>query len=108
MSIYLFNRRTFLIGSLALGLALISISATQAADRASGKSAPSVSTRDVGNVAASAVEDTLKACLSRIPRDASIDQRLISETSCNRDEMDRKVIQAVPETEYASANRRKE
>ena len=108
MSIYLFNRRTFLVGSLALGLALFSISATQAAAQASGKSAPSVSTRDVGNVAAGAVEDTLNACLSRIPTDASTGQRLIAETSCHRDEMDRKIIQAVPETEYASVNRRKE
>lgn len=108
MSIYLFNRRTFLIGSLALGLALIGLPATQATDQLSGKAASSVSTRDVGNVAAGAVEDTLKACLSRIPTDASTGQRLIAETSCQRDEMDRKVIQAVPETEYASVNRRKE
>jgi hypothetical protein len=32
----------------------------------------------------------------------SIGQRMIAETSCHRDEMDRKVIQAVPETDYAS------
>jgi len=51
---------------------------------------------------AGALKDTLKACLSRIPKDASISQRMIAETSCHRDETDRKVIQVVPETEYAS------
>jgi hypothetical protein len=105
MSPFLFNRRTFLVASLAFGLALMAwlpALPTQAADQASEKSASSVSTQDAGKVAAGAVKDTLKACLSRIPKDASIDQRMIAETSCHRDETDRKVIQVVPETEYAS------
>lgn len=105
MSPFLFNRRTLLVASLAFGLALMAwlpALPTQAADQASGKSDSSVSTRDVGNVAAGALKDTLKACLSRIPKDVSISQRMIAETSCHRDETDRKVIQGVPETEYAS------
>lgn len=105
MSTFPLNPRTILVASLAFGLALMAwlpVLPTQAADQASKKSAASVSARDAGHVAAGAVEDTLKACLSRIPKDASTGQRMIAETSCYRDETDRKVIQAVPETEYAS------
>ena len=105
MSPFLFNRRTILVASLVFGLALMAwfpVLPTQAADQASGKSPSSASTRDAGKVAAAAVKDTLKACMSRIPKDASIDQRMTAETSCHRDEMDRKEIRVVPETEYAA------
>ncbi len=40
--------------------------------------------------------DTLEACLARIPRDASAGQRMFAEESCQRDEQNRKAIQAVP------------
>ncbi|MGH7259336.1 MAG: hypothetical protein ACREI9_01485 [Nitrospiraceae bacterium] len=43
-----------------------------------------------GSIAAGSVEDTLKACLSRIPSDASEGQRLIAEKSCERDQANRK------------------
>lgn len=105
MNSFLFNRRTILVASLAFGVALMAwlpALPAQKADQASGKSPSSASTRDAGKVAAAAVKDTLKACLSRISKDASIDQRITAETSCHRDEMDRKEIQVVPETEYAS------
>jgi len=41
-------------------------------------------------VAAGAVEDTLSACMSRIPSDASSGQRMLAEKSCERDEAARK------------------
>ena len=44
----------------------------------------------VPGVAAGAVEDTLQACMARIPRDASIGQRMMAEQGCWRDESDRK------------------
>ncbi|HEX5646616.1 MAG TPA: hypothetical protein VFX56_06570 [Nitrospira sp.] len=47
-------------------------------------------------IAAGAVEDTLKACMARIPKDASIGQRMVAEQSCGRDESDRKPFLAVP------------
>jgi hypothetical protein len=47
-------------------------------------------------IAAGAVEDTLKACMARIPKDASLGQRMIAEQSCGRDESDRKPFLAVP------------
>jgi len=59
---------------------------TQAAEPSNG----------LGIVASGAVEDTLPACLARIPKDASAGQRLIAEQSCKRDEGARESIQAVP------------
>ena len=47
-------------------------------------------------IAAGAVEDTLKACMARIPKDASIGQRMTAEQSCGRDERDRNPFLAVP------------
>lgn len=44
--------------------------------------------------AAGATEDSLQACLARIPKDSTTGQRLIAEQSCRRDEGDRKPFQA--------------
>ena len=95
MRIDRFIRYMLMVASLAL-IAWLPTLPAQAADQPSGESAPSVSTEKGGIVASGAVEDTLRACLSRIPTDASIGQRMIAEESCQRDEMDRKVIQTVP------------
>jgi hypothetical protein len=46
-------------------------------------------------IAAGAAEDTLKACMSRIPKDASIGQRMIAEQGCMRDESDRQPFEPV-------------
>ncbi|TAJ08340.1 MAG: hypothetical protein EPO61_09545 [Nitrospirae bacterium] len=59
---------------------------TQAAEPLSG----------LGLVASGAVEDTLPACLARIPKDASAGQRMFAEESCKRDEAARASFQAVP------------
>jgi hypothetical protein len=100
MTIHRFINYTVIVAVAALIMWLPALS-MHAADQPAGASAPSVSMGG-GIVAAGAVEDTLKACLSRIPSDASIGQRMVAETSCQRDEADRKLIQAVPTTEYAS------
>ena len=46
--------------------------------------------------AAGAAEDTFHACMSRIPKDASIGQRMIAEQGCMRDESDRQPFEPVP------------
>ena len=46
--------------------------------------------------AAGSAEDSLQACMGRIPQDASIGQRMIAEQSCHRDESDRVPFEAVP------------
>jgi hypothetical protein len=68
----------------------------QAADSLPATRAPgSDPTIELG-IAAGAVEDTLKACVARIPKGASIGQRMIAEQSCGRDERERNPFQAVP------------
>jgi hypothetical protein len=47
-------------------------------------------------VATGAVEDTLKACMARIPVEASTGQRMLAERSCSSEEGTRKSIQAAP------------
>lgn len=53
----------------------------------------------VGGAGASSSDtpgDSLQACLSRIPKDASAGQRLIGERTCDRDEAERKELDIVP------------
>jgi hypothetical protein len=47
-------------------------------------------TTTANTVAAGATEDSLQACLARIPKDATVGQRMIAEQGCRRDEADRK------------------
>ncbi len=105
MNTYHIIRCMSLVASLTIGLAPLAwlpALPTQAAAPPSGELAPSVSPGGIDSIAPGAVEDTLKACLARIPQNASIGQRMLAETSCERDEMDRKSIPAVPGAEYAS------
>ena len=48
------------------------------------------------NAASGTEGDTLQACMAGIPQDASAGLRMIAEQSCERDEANRKAIQAVP------------
>lgn len=95
------TRRTLFIMSLMLlALALIlwklSVPSANAADQPLRGATPPASTEGFGLAASGAAEDTLKACLARIPKDASAGQRMIAEQGCERDNGDRKLIQAVP------------
>ena len=44
-------------------------------------------------VAAGSVEDSLHACLARIPKDATAGQKMLAEQSCHRAEADRAPVQ---------------
>ncbi len=48
------------------------------------------SSSGIGSIAAGSVEDSLSACMSRIPSDASEGQRQLAEKSCERDQANRK------------------
>ena len=48
------------------------------------------SSGDHGAIAAGSAEDSLSACMSRIPSDASEGQRQLAEKSCERDQANRK------------------
>jgi len=54
------------------------------------------STASPGRPASGTAGDSLQACMSRIPSDASAGQRMMAEQSCQRDEAGRKAIMAVP------------
>ncbi len=76
-------------------VSLVSVPA-QAADLPPVKGVAEVGASTEPEVAAGAVEDTMQACMARIPQDASIGQRMIAEQSCWRDENDRKPLRDVP------------
>lgn len=76
-----------------LGLAV-----AQAQDREPAMAAPGTDATNEADIAAGAVEDTFRACMARIPKDASIGQLMIAEQSCWRDENDRNPVQSVPGT----------
>lgn len=71
-------------------------SLAQGAGPSPQSSPPPARTAQGGALAAGASEDSLQACLARIPGNATIGQRLIAEQSCLRDEGDRKSFQAAP------------
>ena len=53
-------------------------------------------TTGINQVSAGAQEDTLEACLARIPSNATSGQRMVAERTCKRDHENRKPILAVP------------
>jgi len=88
-----FIHRMFLAGSMIL-FAVLCTSPVQAADKA--HTPPTTTSANVSSpsIAAGAIEDSLQACLSRIPKDATAGQRMLAEQSCRRDDGDRKPFQA--------------
>jgi hypothetical protein len=91
-----FTPCNLIIAGLGLFVAAILPISAEAADGAADKSAPTAAVAAKSLAAAGAVEDSLQACQTRIPKDASIGQRLIAEQSCARDENDRKAFQHEP------------
>ena len=51
---------------------------------------------ELGVMASGAVEDTLKACMARIPAFASAGQRMLAEQSCAGDEKTRSTSRSAP------------
>jgi hypothetical protein len=91
----LLSKRMFCALLLLFAASWVAVS-TQAADSLPTTGAPRSDQTIEPGIAAGAVEDTLKACMARIPKDASIGQRMIAGQSCGRDESERKPFQAVP------------
>lgn len=72
--------------TIMLALGLLMADTALAADNASpSKVLPNA--KDA--VAAGALDDSLQACLARIPKDATAGQRMLAEQSCRRAEADR-------------------
>jgi hypothetical protein len=92
MRIQLFLKRAVLLGCLAMSGIFPTIQG-QAADLSAKESPAPLSTGDMNVMASGAVEDTLKLCLARIPKDASAGQRLLAEQSCQGAERTRSTSQ---------------
>jgi hypothetical protein len=71
MRIHLFIRRIGILTSLGL-ISWLPALATQSADQPLGGSPPIVLTGGPARMAAGGVEDTLKACLARIPKEGIV------------------------------------
>lgn len=87
------NYRAVLAGTFVLLSGILALS-VQAAEKAPAMPAPPATTIPGYAIAAGASEDSLQACLARIPKDATTGQRLMAELSCRRDDGDRKPFQA--------------
>ena len=91
----LFTKQT--IWSLTILLSgFLAAAPIQAQDREPATGTPGSHAITEADLAAGSVEDTIGACMARIPQDASIGQVMIAEQSCWRDENERKPVQAVP------------
>jgi hypothetical protein len=86
----LVTRQTIWIVGLLIG-GCLGLAVAQAQDR---QVAPEATSKP--DIAAGAAEDTLRACMARIPKDASIGQLMIAEQGCWRDENERRPVQAIP------------
>ena len=86
------RRRIF--GLCAFLLVLVFASVSQATELSRGVPGSEAATER--GMAAGAAEDTLGACMARIPKDATIGQRMIAEQGCWRDQNDREPFESVP------------
>jgi hypothetical protein len=89
MRTYLSNTQGVLLLSVLL---MASSSAAAAADDLLKGAMVFAPASELNVMAAGAVEDTLKACLGRIPLDASAGQRLLAEQNCAGEDGTRKLV----------------
>lgn len=92
---HLFTMQTICILAI-LSASSLEATAIMAADREPAMVTPGSDVITGADIAAGAAEDTLRACMGRIPKDATIGQVMIAEQGCWRDENERKPVQAVP------------
>ncbi|MDO9116322.1 MAG: hypothetical protein Q7U39_00070 [Nitrospira sp.] len=92
MRIQLFVKQLVLTGCLVMS-AIVPTGEGQAADPRTTSSAAPLATGEMNVMASGSVEDTLKLCLARIPKDASAGQRLLAEQSCQGAERTRSTSQ---------------
>ena|SRR3982750_1095246 len=88
-------RRVILTASVTLTTG-VAIQPAQAAETPAKAVVATTPSTGLSLTASGAVEDSLKRCLGRIPKDSSFGQRLMAEQGCGRDQETRKSIDAVP------------
>jgi hypothetical protein len=80
-------------------LAALSVQPTQSAQAADQRAVGTMGSAPIAErsvMASGAAEDTLKACMARIPDIASAGQRMLAEQSCAGDEQVRKALRSAP------------
>ena len=95
----LFVWASIILATLSMGCAQMNGGSTSGAGSATPTtSSGTVSTENTGpkRVSQGTQGDSLKACLSRIPSDASAGQRMIATGTCERDAANRTPIDVVP------------
>jgi hypothetical protein len=85
-----------MIGTSFMLLAGTAVGQAQAAGKPVPAAAVVAPESGLSITASGAVEDNLKHCLKRIPKDSSAGQRMMAEQGCGRDQESRKSIDAVP------------
>jgi len=85
-----------MIGTSFMLLAGTAVGQAQAAGKPVPAAAVVAPESGLSITASGAVEDNLKHCLKRIPKDSSAGQRMMAEQGCGRDQESRKPIDAVP------------
>jgi len=84
---------SFIYPALLFSIMLVAIGSVMpsamAGDTVSATPAAAVAAPVGGPVSAGTIEDSLSACLARIPKDATQGQRMIAEQSCQRAEVER-------------------
>lgn len=75
-----------LVGLLLGGCASDGSMGTSGGGSSSGSGATFGATKNIDRIATGSVEDNLNACMARIPKDASVGQRMLAEESCRRDQ----------------------
>ena len=89
------TQRMVLVSALLLAPATVLAAQTDADSLVKGATLI-VPTEKRNAVASGAVEDTLNACLGRIPLDASAGQRLLAEQSCAGQQETRSLVPSAP------------
>ena len=88
--------RHIMIGASFMLLAGTAVGQAQAASKPVPAAVGVAPESGLNTTASGAVEDNLKHCLKRIPKDSSAGQRMMAEQGCGRDQESRKPIDAVP------------
>lgn len=97
MRTYVFVKRSILCSSVLLLAFSLSPFCTNANDTHVKGAMIAAPLYKHSDVASGAVEDTLKACLARIPDKASVGQRMLAERTCQGEEGIRKTNQGAPQ-----------
>ena len=87
--------RVFFVSLLML-IASWSIAVVHAAESPMKETTHRAPPADINTMSANSVDDTLKACLARIPEVATTGQRLLAEQNCRGEERARQETQATP------------